>query len=157
MALTADIAESWRRPRAVIRRLRARGRSESFVFTLLAIFLVLSVVAAAPDLSRQAALEQKPLAPYLLGASYGALVFVPVFYLMASVFHLMARLMGGTGTHYDGRLALVWALVTISPVILVLGLARAMAPGLGASLLGLTVFAAFLGFYSVMLREVESA
>lgn len=157
MALTSDIVESWRRPRAVIRRLRDRGRSETFVFTLLAIFLLLSIVGQAPDLARQAALAEQPLAPYLLGASYGALVAVPVFYLLAALFHGVAKLMGGRGSFYDGRLALAWAMMTISPGLLILGLARAMAPGDGAAILGLGVFVAFLGYFSVMLREVESA
>ena len=118
----------------------------------------MAVVSTAPALARQAALEAKPLPPYLLAACFGALVAVPFFYALAALGHLVARLMGGKGSFYHGRLALFWALVTTSPVLLLFGLVRGMAGESPAvPVLGLLVFVVFLGFYSVMLREVESA
>jgi hypothetical protein len=157
MALTADILESWRAPRRVVRRHLARGRSEPFLFTLLVTFLILAVIAVAPWLSQQAALEGTPVAPRILGACYGALLSIPVFYLFAALGHLTARLMGGKGGFYEGRLALFWALLTISPALLLYGLVRGMANGSPATpFLGLLVFVLFLGFYSVMLREAET-
>ncbi|NBZ85975.1 hypothetical protein [Stagnihabitans tardus] len=157
MPLTRDIVESWKAPRRVIRRHQARARSESFLFALLFVFLLLAMVSVAPFLARQAVIEAKPLPPYILAACFGALVSVPVFYLLAAVGHLTAKLMGGTGGFYDGRLALFWALVTTTPALLLYGLVRAMAADSPATpFLGLGVFLIFLGFYSVMLREVES-
>lgn len=156
MALTSDIAESWRRPRAVIRRLRARGKSEAFVFTFLFVFLLMAVTAAAPGLSRQAALAGQPFPPFLLGASLGAFALIPVFYALAALGHLVARLMGGSGGWYDGRLALFWSLACVSPAVLIFGLVRAfVAESPAVPVLGLLTFAAFLALYSVMLREVE--
>lgn len=156
MALTSDIVESWRHPRAVIRRLRSRGRSEAFVFTFLLVFLLMAVTAAAPGLSRQAALEGQPFPPFLLGASLGALALVPVFYLLAALGHLVARLMGGTGGWYDGRLALFWALACTTPAVLLFGLVRAfVADSPAVPILGLFTFMVFLALYSIMLREVE--
>jgi len=158
MALISDILESWRSPRKVIRRHRARGRSEPFLFTFLFVFLLLAVVSVAPFLARAAAIEAKPFPPYLLAACFGAVVAVPFFYAMAALGHLTARLMGGKGGFYDGRLAMFWALVTTTPALLLYGLVRAMAAESPAvPVLGLLVFVIFLGFYSVMLREVESA
>jgi hypothetical protein len=157
MALTADIVESWRAPRRVVRRHLNRGRSEPFAFTLLFTFLLLAVVSAAPWLARQAALDHSPVAPRLLGAAYGAVLAVPVFYGFAALGHWTARLMGGKGRHYEGRLALFWALVTISPALLLFGLVRGMAEGSpGVPVLGFAVFALFLVYYTTMLRELET-
>ena len=156
MALTSDILESWRSPRRVVRRLRGAGRSEPFVFTFLFVFLLLAIVSAAPVLARQAALDHSPVAPRLLGAVYGAVIAVPVLYALAALGHLVARLMGGTGTFYDGRLALFWALACATPGMLFLGLLRAFnGDGPVVTGLGLALFVAFITLYSVMLREVE--
>lgn len=157
MALTADILESWLRPRRVVRRHLSRGRSEPFLFTLLLAFLILAVVSVAPWLARQAALDHTPVAPRILGASYGAVLAVPVFYALAALGHLTARLMGGKAGFYEGRLALFWALLTTSPALLLFGLVRGMADGSPAvPALGFLVFVIFISFYSLMLREVET-
>ncbi len=156
MALTADIVESWGKPRKVIRRLQARGRSEPFAFTFLFVFLLLAVVSVAPFLSRQAALDGKPFPPYLLGACFGAAAGLPFFYALAAIGHLVAKLMGGTGGFYDGRLALFWALACTAPAMLVYGLVRAFADGsVSVPILGGLTFLAFISLYTVMLREVE--
>lgn len=157
MALTSDIVESWHHPRAVIRRLQARGRSEAFVFTFLFVFLLLAFVANAPYLSRQSTLHPDVvLMPSLLGSSLGFLAAIPVFYLLAALGHLVARLMGGTGGYFDGRLALFWALTAITPAMLICGLVRAFADGSPAvPIFGGLTFLVFLVLYTVMLREVE--
>ena len=157
MALTADILESWRRPRAVVRRLREAGKSEPFVFTFLFVFLLLAFVAQAPYLSRQATLNPEVvLIPSLFGAALGLLALIPVFYLLAALGHLVAKLMGGTGGYYDGRLALFWALTCITPAMLFLGLVRALAgDGPAITGIGMAIFIVFITLYSLMLREVE--
>lgn len=157
MALTFDIVESWHKPRAVIRRLQARGRSEAFVFTFLFVFLLLALTSIAPYLSREATLHpEAPLFQRLFAAALGMLVLIPVFYLLAALGHLVARLMGGTGGYYDGRLALFWALTATTPAMLIYGLARAFADGSPAvPILGGLTFLVFLVLYTAMLREVE--
>jgi hypothetical protein len=157
MALTSDIVESWRHPRAVVRRLRGAGRSEPFVFTFLLVFLLLAFTALAPYLARQATLHPEVALPQrLFGAALGLLALIPLFYLLAALGHLVARLMGGTGLYYDGRLALFWALTCITPAMLGLGLVRALlGDGLAVTGLGVAVFFGFIALYSVMLREVE--
>lgn len=157
MALTSDIVESWARPRAVVRRLRMRGRSEAFAFTFLFVFLLLSFTALAPYLARQATLHPEvPFYPRLLAAAMGMLVLIPVFYLLAALGHLVARLMGGQGGYYDGRLALFWALACTTPAMLLYGLVRAFGDGsIGVPVLGGLTFLVFLVLYTTMLREVE--
>lgn len=158
MALTSDIVESWRRPRAVIRRHLNRGRSEVFAFSLLLSFLILAVIAVLPFLARVSVIEEKPLPPYVLAACFGALVAAPILYLFAALGSIVARLMRGRGNFYAGRLALFWSLLTISPALLLYGLVRGMAAESPATpFLGLGVFMLFIGYYSIMLREVESA
>lgn len=157
MALTSDILESWRRPRAVIRRLRGAGRSEPFVFTFLFVFLLLAFTSLAPYLSREATLHPEiTLYQRLFGAALGLLALIPLFYLLAALGHLVAKLMGGQGGYYDGRLALFWALTCITPAMLILGLVRSfLGDGPATTGLGLATFLAFIILYSTMLREVE--
>jgi len=157
MALTSDIVESWHSPRRVVRRLRSAGRSEPFVFTFLFVFLLLAFVSLAPYLSRQTAMNPDiSLYQRLFGAALGLLALVPFFYLLAALGHLVARLMGGTGGYYEGRLALFWALACATPGMLFVGLVRAFTGDTGVvTAMGLALFIAFVTLYSVMLREVE--
>ena len=156
MALTTDIVESWRRPRVVVRRLLGRGRSETFILSLLLVFLLLAFAAAAPNLARQAFLDPSvPLMQRIYPAALGLLATVPLWYGFAAIGHLVARALGGKGSHFGGRLALFWALVVISPAMLVQGLVQGMIGGSTATGLGVLVLAGFLGFWVVMLQEVE--
>ena len=80
----------------------------------------------------------------------------PLFYFLAALGHLVAKLMGGQGGYYDGRLALFWALTCITPAMLILGLVRSfLGDGPATTGLGLATFLAFIVLYSTMLREVE--
>lgn len=157
MALTSDIVQSWHSPRRVVRRLRSAGRSEPFVFTFLFVFLLLAFVSLAPYLARQTALNPDvTLYQRLFGAALGLLALVPFFYLLAALGHLVARLMGGTGGYYDGRLALFWALACSTPGMLFLGLVRSFqGDGPVVTALGMALFVGFIILYSAMLREVE--
>jgi hypothetical protein len=156
MAFTSDIVESWRRPRVVVRRLLGRGRSETFALSFLLVFLLLAFAAAAPNLARQAILDPSvTLTQRLYPAALGLLATVPLWYLLAAIGHLVALAMGGKGSHFGARLALFWALVVISPAMLVQGLVQGMIGGSTSTGLGVLVLAGFLGFWGVMLQEVE--
>ena len=157
MSVTSDIIESWCRPRAAVRRLLERGGSESFLLTFLLIFLLLAFAAASPNLAREAFLKPEVQLPQrLFAAALGLLATIPVWYLLAALSHLVARAVGGRGSYYGARLALFWALVVISPAMLVHGLVLAMAdnPGFSA-LFGFGVAAGFVTLWILMLREVE--
>lgn len=157
MGLISDIAESWYRPGVVVRRLRGAGKSEPFVFTFLFVFLLLAFTSLAPYLSREATLNPEvTLYQRLFGAVLGLLALIPVFYLLAALGHLVARLMGGKGGYYEGRLALFWALTSITPAMLVLGLVRSfVGDGAAVTGLGFVIFFGFMALYSAMLKEVE--
>ena len=157
MPITADIVESWRRPRTVVRRLLARGASEPFALSLLFTFLTLAFAAEAPFAAREATLNPHiPLIQRLFAAFLILLATIPLWYLLAAIGHWMARLFGGTGTHYAARLALFWALVAISPAMLLQGLAQGfLGVTPGATALGVVTLIAFLTFWILMLQEVE--
>jgi len=158
MAVAGDIFESWQRPQVVVRRLLDRGRSEPFAFSLLLTFLLLAFLALVPLLRREA-LGQPDVAlmPRLYASGLGLLLWVPLFYLLAALGHLIGRTLGGQGSYYGGRLALFWAAVATSPAMLLQGLVLGFI-GIGSvtMLTGILVMVIFLGFWTVMLREVES-
>jgi hypothetical protein len=157
MSVTLDIVQSWRRPRTVVRKLLERGGSEVFLLTLLMIFLVLAFAAALPNLARQANLgPEVPLVQRLYAAAMGLLATIPVWYVLAALSHLVMRAFGGQGSFPGARLALFWALVAISPAMLVHGLVLGLAGSSSfTALFGGAVALGFLVFWILMLREVE--
>lgn len=157
MAVTTDILASWRSPRAAIRRHLARGRSEPFAFSLLFVFLLLAFVGQWPQASREAFLAQEPsAAPRLLGRALAVLATIPVWYGLAALSRLIARVLGGQGGWYGARLALFWALATVSPLMLLQGLVAGMiGPGPALWLVSVAVGLGFLWLWLTMLHEVE--
>ena len=157
MAVTTDILSSWRSPRAAIRRHLARGRSEPFAFSLLFVFLLLAFVGQWPQASREAFLAQEPsAAPRLLGRALAVLATIPVWYGLAALSRLIARVLGGQGGWYGARLALFWALATVSPLMLLQGLVAGMiGPGPALWLVSVAVGLGFLWLWLTMLHEVE--
>ena len=75
------------------------------------IFLLLAFVARAPVLAGQAVADPTdPLPQRLFAAGLGLLATIPLWYGVAAISHLVARMLGGRGSHYGARLALFWAL-----------------------------------------------
>jgi hypothetical protein len=158
MSVSADIVESWRRPRGVMRRLLALPRSEPFAFSLLVTGLILLFVSLTPFLAREAYLKpEQPLTQRLLAAALAMAATVPFWYLLAAIGHLVARVLGGKGSFYGGRLALFWALVAAAPAVLTSGLARGMVGGVGSDVIGMIAAGIFGLFWVLMLHEAERA
>ncbi len=159
MAVTTDILASWRNPRAAIRRHLARGQSEAFAFSLLLVFLIVAFVAQWPQAAREAFLaEERSVAPRVLALAMAMLATVPLWYAIAAISRMFAGLLGGQGSWYAARLALFWALATVSPLMLLQGLVAGMiGPGPGLWLVITLVGAAFLWLWLSMLHEVERA
>lgn len=157
MSLIPDIMESWRAPARVLRRHLGRNRSEAFVFTFLFTFLLIAFVAQAPYASRMAYLQPEvPMAQRLFAAFLGLLVTIPFWYALAALSRLMARAMGGRGSWYGARLALFWALVAITPGMLLMGLSLGfLGQGAQTNALGAAIGLAFLLLWALMLREAE--
>lgn len=159
MSVVNDIAESWRHPARVMRRHLARGRSEPFAFSLLLVFLLVSFIARWPLAARVSALDPAiPISPQLLPFALGGLAAVPMLYLLAAVGAGAAQALGGQGSWYGGRLALFWALVTTSPMVLLTGLvAGLIGPGLQLNLFSGASALAFGVFWILNLKEAGRA
>lgn len=157
MALVPDIVESWRHPARVARRHLSRPVSEPFVFTFLFVFLLVAFVAQWPQASRDSFLDPSvPMIQRLYAAGLGLLATIPLWYGLAALSHLVARALGGKGGWYGARLALFWALATMAPAMLLMGLVLGfIGPGVQANVLGGLIGLAFLALWMAMLREVE--
>lgn len=157
MALVPDIVESWRAPRRVLRRHLSRPPSEAFAFTLLFVFLLIAFVGQWPAAARLAHLQPEvPLVQRLFATGLAILALIPLWYGLAALSRLVARAMGGQGDWYGARLALFWALASISPAMLLQGLtAGFLGQGAQAAALGALIGLAFLWLWISMLIEAE--
>jgi ABC-type uncharacterized transport system permease subunit len=158
MSLTTDMAATWLRPRDVLRRHLARGRSEAFAFTLLLVFLILAFIGQWPIAARDAFLAGEPSAtPRILALAYGVLILIPVAYAVAALSRLVGMAVGGQGTWYAARIALFWALAATGPILLLQGLVGGMiGPGPALSAVTWLGGLAFLWLWLTLLHEAES-
>lgn len=86
----------------------------------------------------------------LLGASLLGVVFIAplLLYVLALAAHWIARAAGGQGGAYRGRLALFWAVLAASPLMLLHGLvAGFIGPGPSLNIVGALWCAAVLWFW----------
>lgn len=157
MSASTELVASWRHPRAGLRRHLARGVSEPFAFTLLLIFLILAFVGQWPLAAREAYLAGEASAlPRILPRALAVLATIPLWYGLAALSRLVARVLGGKGSWYSARIALFWALASVSPLMLLQGLVAGMI-GPGTALVAVSVLSglAFLGLWLTMLHEAE--
>lgn len=128
MSATADILRSYRAPRAVVRRLRDGPRREARLLVYLMSACALIFVAQWPRLARQAHLDDTvPLEGLMAGALFAWIFIAPLaFYLLALVLTLLLRSVARGTDGHDVRLALFWALLVTSPVVLLHGLGMGM-------------------------------
>lgn len=140
-----NIFSSYRAPGAVLETLLAGGAREDRALALCMGGCVAMFVAQWPPLARQAYLSGEELQMLLGGTLMGVVFILPlVLYALAGLSRLVARLLGGQGTGYGARLALFWALVAATPLILLHGLvAGFVGPGPAKSLVGLLWLLAF--------------
>ena len=157
MSLVPDIVESWRAPARGLRRHLSRPRSEAYAFTFLFTFLLVAFVAQTPYASRLAHLmPEVPLTQRLFASFLGLIATIPAWYGLAAVSRLVAGLMGGQGSWYGARMALFWALVTMAPAMLLMGLSLGfLGQGAQTNALGALVGVIFLVLWGLMLREAE--
>lgn len=158
MAIAGDILESYRAPGRVLARKLSAGPREDRALAILMIACFLMFVAQWPGLARAAHLDPSvPLEARMGGALMGLLFIVPLLaYGMAALSHLAARLFGGQGSWFGARLALFWALLSVSPLMLFQGLvAGFVGPGPAQSATGIVVLIAFLWLWLGGLRAAE--
>ncbi len=158
MAVTTDIVQSWRRPRAVFQRKRAEGLAEARLLATLMGACLLIFVSLTPRLAREAHFDPSvPLDARMAGALMAVLFLVPLIaYALAGLTRLVARVLGGKGSGAASRLALFWSLLATTPLMLLHGLvAGFIGPSTGLSLLGGGVALVFLYIWGNMLAEAE--
>ncbi|MFC3087316.1 Yip1 family protein [Tabrizicola soli] len=157
MTVSTELVATWRAPRAALRRHLARGRSEAFAFTLLLVFLILAFVGLWPVAARDAFLAGEPsAAPRILAFGLAVLATIPLWYGLAALSHLVARALGGQGNWFAARIALFWALATVSPLMLLQGLVAGMiGPGTALTSVRALVGLGFLWLWLTMLHEAE--
>ncbi|WP_102223123.1 YIP1 family protein [Acidimangrovimonas sediminis] len=160
MSLVGDIAESYRAPGRVALRKLGQGVREdrALAWLMLACFLIF--VSEWPGLSRAAHLAPSVTFDQRLGGALMSTLFLlPVIaYALAALAHLVARALGGQGSWYGARLALFWAMLAISPLMLLNGVvAGLVGDGSGPRVLGWIVAAAFLWLWLGGLRATGRA
>ena len=155
MPVTRDIAASYRGPRTVFRRLLAMGENEGRALAILMAGCGVTFVAQWPRLSREAHLTEQELYPLLGAALFGWMFLAPlIFYGLALLSGLILRVFGGNANGFETRLALFWAFLAASPLMLLNGLvAGFIGPGGALALVGALWCAVFLWFWLANLRE----
>lgn len=158
MTVTGDIAESYRAPGRVVRRKLENGPREERALATLMGACGLIFVSQWPALARAAHLDPSvPLDARMGGALMGTVFLLPIFaYSVAALSHLAARALGGQGGWFGARLALFWALLAVSPLMLLQGLvAGLIGPGPALSTVGFVVLLGFLWLWLGGLRAAE--
>ncbi|PTV94985.1 hypothetical protein C8J27_106254 [Rhodobacter aestuarii] len=157
MAAVDDIWRSYRSPRKVVRQHFSRARSEPRLFTLLVAAMIVIFTAQWPRLARQQFENPDvPMAGLMLGTAMALAAVTPFIYLLAWLVTQALRLVGGRGDGYGGRLALFWALLSVSPLMLLQGLVTGMiGPGLQANVIGGIVFAVFVLFWGMGIKVTQ--
>lgn len=161
MPFAAEIVRSWRQPRAVLRRRLAGPAREDRALACLLAACAVMFLARWPALARAAAEDPSVPLEARLGGALLAIVFLAplLFYALAAVSHLLARGFGGQGSFYRARVALFWALLAVSPAMLLQALAAPvlvdLTGGAGGVVLGLAILLAFLAIWGAGLRVAE--
>lgn len=155
MSVTTDITATYRGPGRVVARLLAMGRREDRLLAFLMGACLLMFFARLPALARQAHLDGTDRNQLMGGALFAIIFVLPLaLYVLAWLSHLALRLFGGQGDSYGARLALFWALLASSPLILLHGLvAGFIGTGLPQQAIGALWFALFLWFWISGLRQ----
>lgn len=156
MAVLRDIAATYRAPGAVIRRRLAAGEREDRALIVLIAGCGIVFVSQWPRLAHESAITGQELNPLLGGALMAWMFIMPlVFYTLALLAHWGARVLGGKGRPFGARLALFWALLASSPLIVLSGLvAGYIGDGPLKSIIGALWLAVFIWFWMSGMRRV---
>ena len=130
MALAQDILMAYIRPRETFRSKRAHpGMREGTALAYLILACMVMLAARLPDLPGLAG-PDRPLAGLLAASLVGFLILGPLLmYLVAGISHLVMRTAKGQGDGLSSRLALFWAVMVATPVVLAAAVLRYSFPG----------------------------
>ena len=149
MSITRNISATYRGPGRVMRRLLEMGQREDRALAYLMASCALMFIAQLPRLAREAHLTGDDL-NMLMGASLMGLIFIAplLLYCIALLARGVGRVLGGKGSGYGARLALFWALLASSPLILLHGLVSGfIGPGPEETAVGVAWFGVFMWFW----------
>lgn len=124
--LLPRIVKSWWQPGQVLREMRGTPDRVQLVLLLLAMLIYL--VAQAPVHARAAELDPSiPLDARIGGAVLAVMFMMPVLaYGVAALVSALSRLTSRPVSPENSRLALFWALLAVSPAMLLSGLTGGM-------------------------------
>mmetsp|Transcript_18144 Transcript_18144/g.28195 ORF Transcript_18144/g.28195 Transcript_18144/m.28195 type:complete len:161 (+) Transcript_18144:1851-2333(+) len=149
MAITNNIAATYVGPGRVIARLLSLGQREDRALMYLMSACIIIFIAQLPRLSREAHLTGQELDMLLGGTLMAWVIIAPLLmYGIAFVARLIGRVLRGRGSAFGARLALFWALLASTPLILLHGLtAGFVGPGLELQVVGLIWCVVFFWFW----------
>ena len=105
-------------------------------------------VGEAPELSQLIAYE---FLAWLM-------VWPLMLYVLGSVLHVFAKLLGGKGSFYSARLALFWSLLAVSPLALLYGLCAGLLGQVASTqLVGVFWIGGFVAILGASFYEAETA
>lgn len=165
MSISNDVLRAWIRPRAVMRRLLDAGEKENRALAILMAGCLLIFVGQWPRLVRlsegidlPAGAEPSELSQLIAYSLVSWLIVWPlIFYILAGITRILARVLKGKGTGYGARLALFWAVLAASPAALLYGLLAGFnGETIGTQVVGAVWLAGFAWIWVQSLRESES-
>ncbi len=156
MAVSTHMFRSWRRPKEVMRHLLTAGQREDRLVGYVMGACLLIYIAQWPRLMRVDQFElygPDGASDFQMnaGVSFFAIMIVwPLaLYALAAITHILAKPLQTKGTHYGARLALFWALLASTPLLLLHGLTMGfIGPGTAASAVGFVWLCLFLWIWS---------
>ncbi len=116
------IVRSWWQPAPVLREMR--GTPDRVLVVILMVAMLVFLIAQAPGHARAAALDPSiPLDARIGGAVLAVMFIMPVIaYAVAALVAALSRLTPRPVTPENSRLALFWALLAVSPAMLLAGM-----------------------------------
>lgn len=160
MSVTADIVATYRGPHKVLARHLAIGQREDRALTFLLLACILIFIAQAPGQARQAHLDETvPLTARLYWSGLFWIFILPLLmYALAAIGRLVSTMFGGSPSWFGARMALFWALLASSPLLLLQGLFAGLSLNVALSgMVGGLWFVVFMWFWSAGLRQAGKA
>ncbi|MFL4471098.1 YIP1 family protein [Tateyamaria armeniaca] len=150
MAITRNITATYRGPGRVVARILDGPRREDSVLYFLIAACVVIFIAQTPYQSREAHLDDS--VPFQARLYWSAFLWIFLFpllmYGVAGLVWLVSRVMPRAPSGYEIRVALFWALLASTPIVLLLGLTAGMVgPGPALQAVALLWCAVFLWFW----------
>ncbi|MDE2788936.1 MAG: YIP1 family protein [Paracoccaceae bacterium] len=156
-SLTWEILGSYRHPRQNFDRQLDRhvGEERILFYGILACFL--TFVARLPVIAQaNTGPDAPPLEAVIAGQFAVSLLMAPLLlYALAAVSHLLARSVGGAGGWRESRLALFWAVLASTPMVLVAGIVAVVANRYLSTAFLTLVAALFIAYWIQCLIRVE--